>query len=216
MLIRDSEFSDTPKKERKIYENYFKYGEKEGVLGGLTTVILTPYINSSEFKHLLTSRLLDSSFRAQVYSQYIYIMTSYEVCDWYEGHMKIAVDMLLGYQYKTIKENTSIRHEKILSPSPSSWVRNFSNSIMEGLRNDKWVPSYACVDYFITILPHALKEKFRKKVKLDVLYELIDAGLQADRFSNETKLFAEEMNAKKTEILEAWEIGERKIEALYE
>lgn len=213
-LIRDSDFEDIPKKERKIYENYFKYGKKEGFLGGVTTVILTPYENAEEFELIYRSQLLDAVDRNSVFSRCIYIYEKYKELDWYEAHAKVMMGSLLKDTYVIVEEVTSPRHKKNLSPEPSSWVSNFVFKTFKAIRsNVEWIPAYECINYFISILPYADYEKFRKKMKFHDLLEVIDEGVENGSFTGRAKLFAEEMNSKKKEVLEAWEIGERKIAA---
>lgn len=71
-LIKASEFPNTPKKERKVYEQYFKFGIRNEYFDGLNTMMLTPYTNASEFNQVLTSRLIGNHDRWSIYSEYIY------------------------------------------------------------------------------------------------------------------------------------------------
>ena len=66
------------------------------------------------------------------------------------------------------------------------------------------------MDYFISTLSYA---ENREDVILDEIYDLIDEGLKRELFGSYVYKFAEEMNAKKPEIIEAWEIGEQRIAA---
>jgi hypothetical protein len=213
-LIQENVFSDTPKKERKIYESYFKYGRKEEFFGGVTTIILTPYENVEKFELIYRSQLLDAGDRNSVFSRCIYIYEEYKELDWYEAHAKIMMDSLLKDTYVIVEEVTSPRHKQNLSPEPSSWVSNFVFKTFKAIRsNVEWIPAYECINYFISILPYADYEKFRKKMKFHDLLEVIDEGVENGSFTGRAKLFAEDMSSKKNKILEAWEIGEQKIAA---
>jgi len=217
LLIRDSDFEDTPKKERKLYENYFKYGQKEGFLGGVTTVILTPYENVEEFDLVYRSQLLGSVDRNDVFTLCIYIYRKYESLDWYKSHVKIMMSTLLKSSYEIVQEQTNRTHIKDLSPEPSFWSGIYINRTSKALKtNDDWNPVYECLDYFISILAFVLEDRDRIFNKLQKLLDQVSKGLDSDSLSGEAKLFAEDVSRRKPEILEAWEIGERKIEALYE
>lgn len=212
-LIQENVFADIPKKERKIYESYFKYGRKEEFFGGVTTVILTPYENAEEFELVYRSQLLDAVDRNSVFSHCIYIYEKYKELDWYETHVKIMMDSLLKDTYVIVEEITSPRHKKIISPHASSWVNSFISRTMKSFKGNRWVPAYECMDYFISILPYALEDRDRIWKKLQKLFGQVSSGIENGEFTGRTRCFAEDINRRRSEILEAWEIGEQKIAA---
>lgn len=213
-LIKKHVFPDTPKKERKVYEEYFKSGVRREYIGGLTTMMLTPYTSESEFKKVLTSRLIGNDDRKRIYTSYIYMMTEYRVCDWYQEHMRIARETLLGDQYKIVKEEGYPGDYRVISPRPSYWVSKF---IMKSIKNIKgnvsYSPIYHCLNYFISILEHAIDDRNENLEDLERLFSLVEKKLDSEELSGAAQAFAKEITEKKALILEAWEIGEQRIAA---
>lgn len=149
-----------------------------------------------------------------VYILNIYIMTKYDVCDWYQEHMLIAREFLLGDQYKIVKEKDSAGDYCVISPTPSYWVVGFvGRSINDIKRNVSCSQNYHCLKYFISIFKYVIKDREKIWRYLEKLFVLAEKKLDSEELSGAAKAFAQEITENKALILEAWEIGEQKIAA---
>jgi hypothetical protein len=211
-LMLDPFFHDYPKAELKKVERYFKYGEKNEYISIREFFFLTPYNSIESIRQLFYSSLLSKEGRREILQSYIYIYNEREICPWYEAHMSYAIAGLLGDSYRVIKEQTSSRHSDLISPDPTVWCKDFVLYAIDSLtENAKWKPIYDCVNYFVTALPYATREKQRKRMELFDLMKLIEKSLEEGLLTCRALVFAKELKSREADIKAAWEIGEQKI-----
>lgn len=206
-------YHDVPKSERKLYELYFKRGDKLSYISEQTLVFLTPYTNVKELKQVFNSQLLDTRGRENILSNYIFLNDDKTSLSWYQQHMMLTIKCLLGTQYHIIKEAVSPTSLTVISPDPTFWAMVFANEALEAISsNQVWSPAYQCVDYFIGILPFAVKKK-RKFIQLVKLLTLVDEELTKNSLAGGALTFAKALKSHDQEILAAWEISEKKVAA---
>ena len=109
-------FDDYPKSEKKMLERYFKAGEKTKYIPAGDFFFLTPYESEESLLQLFNSRLLSDNDRASLYSIYIFAADRFADCSCYRQHTSLFVKGVLGDTYTEVIEQTSIRHNKVISP----------------------------------------------------------------------------------------------------
>jgi hypothetical protein len=215
LLLKKNIYTDTPKVELKVLEQYFKYGKTEEYISVNVSLMLTPYTNEVQLLQFFNSRLLGREDRESITSSLLlYLLSKYNICHWYESHMKLVVSALLGNTYRIIKEEGGRNRFENISPSPAYWCNDFVRKALKGVLTDtEWLPVYDCLDYFISILPYAIKEKFRKQMKLVELLATTNEALAEGQLHGRALIFAQALKAREQDILAAWDIGEQKIAA---
>ena len=213
--LAENVYADTPKIERKVHEEYFKFGKNEGYISSRTRSFLTPYTSVEQLRQLFHSRLLDSQGREQTLFDDIYLFTNREIFHWYESHMRLVIAGLLGDHYQVIKEQIAVNRTKVISPPPTIFCQTFVRIAIKGLAAEKeWLPFYECIGYFVSALPFALDADDRKRIKLSELLTLVDNSLSSDSLDGRAAIFAKELKVREQEILQAWDIGEQKLAAM--
>jgi hypothetical protein len=203
-------FKDYPKKEQKLLEEYFKYGKKDKYYPATGWFFLTPYEKEEDLSKLMNSFLLDARGRKDIYNYYLLGgFFRFSNCPWYRKHMEIFSDVYFSDKYTLVKE------QRInISPSPSSWSKYFVGDSIEAVNDQiSWRPFYSCVDYFVSILPFAVRMHDRVGMKLDELMQLVDKQLNQGELEGELLVFVQALKTQEQEIWQAWDIGEQKIAA---
>jgi hypothetical protein len=191
-----SAYHDVPKSERKLYELYFKRGDKLSYIPEQTLVFLTPYTNVKELKQVFNSQLLDTRGRENILSNYIFLNDDKTSLSWYQQHMMLAIKGLLGTQYHIIKEAVSPTSLTVISPEPTCWVSSFVNNTIKVLsRGNELGPFYQCIDYFISALPYATRDD-REYIRLTKMLNLIDNQLEAGNVKGKELVFFQTLKAR--------------------
>lgn len=213
-FLSENIYAEIPKGERKLKELYFKFGKMDAYISERAFFFLTPYETVEQVQQLFNSQLLDSGGRQFVLTGYIYLYPQNEPTHWYESHMRLVINSLLGDQYRIIKEQVSAKHTKIISPDPTFWSWMFVLKVIKAISAHKeWIPFYECINYFVSILPFAIKED-RENIQLTKLLTLVGEKLAAGQLNGRALTFAQELKTREQEILLAWDTGEQKLTAM--
>jgi len=203
-------FKDYPKTDRKLLEQYFKYGKKEKYYPATDWFFLTPYDSKASLLKFMNSSPLDAREHGQIIQFYpLKDFFRFSHCPWYRQHMELFIDAYYSGGYIILREQ-----RKNISPSPTSWcnsfVRDSIDSVNEGIT---WRRFYHCVDYFVSILPFAYRLKRRGQIKLNELMQLVDNKLASGGLEGELLTFVQSLKAREQAIWQAWDIGDQKIAA---
>jgi hypothetical protein len=203
-------FKDYPKKEQKLLEGYFKFGKRDKYYPVTDWFFLTPYESKKDLLKVMNSALLDADGRKEIYNYYLLEgFFRFSNCPWYRQHMKKFSDAYFFDKYTLVKEQRTN-----ISPSPSSWSKYFVGDSIEAINDQvSWRPFYGCVNYFVSILPFAVRLHDRAGMKLDELMQLVDKQLNQGELEGELLVFVQALKAREQEIWQAWDIGEQKIAA---
>lgn len=203
-------FKDYPKAEQKLLEQYFKYGKKEKYYPVTDWFFLTPYDSKESLLKLMNSSLLGARCRGQII-QYYPLSSFYRFshCPWYRQHMELFIAAYYTGGY------TILREQRVnISPPPTVWCDYFVRYSIEAINDQiSWRPFYNCVDYFVSILPFAIRLYNRSDIKLDELFKLVDDKLEQGDLEGELLSFVQALKAREQDIWQAWAIGEQKIAA---
>lgn len=215
LRLIETAFDDYPKVEKNALERYFKYGEKSVYIPVGDFFFLTPYDSKESLLQLFNSSLLNSDDRSLMLSVASLGSTQFENCHWYELHTSLVIETILGPSYREVSDRFSVGDAVVISPSPTLWCSNFVSLAIESLlAQSEWKPFYCCVNYFVTALPYALKEKYRKIIKLPKLLQLAADSLVESALTGRLLMFAQELKDREQEIMQAWEVGEQELAAM--
>lgn len=208
-------FDDYPKPEKRELERYFKYGKKSAYMPIEDLFFLTPYNSEESLLQFFNSRLLSDNDRASIYGNYIFDADRFSHCGFYRQHTSLFIDVILGDTFVEVIEKTSPHHSKRISPPPALWCTRFVRFATEAISAQVvWKPLYQCLNYFISILPYALDERDRKRIKLPELLRVVSESLAEGKLTGELLVFAQALKDREQDILQAWDIGEQKIAAM--
>ncbi len=214
-MMLETVFEDYPKAERKPIEEYFKYGRLNQYVSARSFFFLTPYDSAESLMQLFNSGLMNDVDRSDMYGEYIFDSDRFVDCSWYKRHMSLFAEVVMGELYCEVYEQTSKNHSAIISPPPALWCNDFVRNAIKSLSSkDEWKPIYVCVNYFVTALPYAIKEKQRKRIKLQQLLQEVSKSLSGGGLSGPLLDFVQELKDREQEILDAWDIGEQKIASM--
>lgn len=203
-------FKDYPKSEQKILEKYFKQGIKNEYYPAGDWLFLTPYGSKDDLLKLMNSSLLGGSEKQQAIALYVFRdFFRFKKCPWYRQHMEIFSEVYFSGEYTLIKEQRD--H---VSPPPSSWSEYFVEASIKAINDQStWLPFYDCVNYFVSILPFAVRLHARVNIELEELMQLVNDTLIEGKLEGELLAFVQALKAQEKEIWQAWDIGEQKIAA---
>ncbi|WP_299948697.1 hypothetical protein [uncultured Microbulbifer sp.] len=205
-------FDDYPKDEKKIIEQYFVHGDLKGVVNASTTLTLAPYIDHVSLLSVFNSALLDANDRRALSTNFLFGGDKYSQLPWFQSHMNLFAENILGKEYRIILERTSVRRVKEISPEATYWCRYFCSSSNLAIQEKRgWQPFYQCIPYFLSSLPYALKESDRKRIKLERLWNSIDECEGKENVPHELNKFIVDLKANKADIMQAWEMGEQRL-----
>lgn len=203
-------FKDYPKSEQKLVEQYFKFGRKNKYYPVTDWFFLTPYESKEDLLKLMNSSLLDTRGRKDI--NYYYVLEGFFKflsCRWYRQHMQIFSDAYFPGEYTVVQEQG-----ENISPPPSAWSKDFVEDSIEAINDQvSWRPFYDCVNYFVSILPFAVRLHDRVNVELEKLMQLVNDKLIEGNLEGELLAFVQALKAQEKEIWQAWDIGEQKIAA---
>jgi hypothetical protein len=203
-------FKNYPKSEQKLLEKYFKQGIMNEYYPAGDWLFLTPYGSKDDLLTLMNSSLLDGTEKQGVTGLYMFrSFFRFSECPWYREHMEIFSEVYFSGEYTLIKEQRDN-----ISPPPSSWSKYFVGDSIEAINDQStWRPFYDCVNYFVSILPFAVRLHARVNIELEELMQLVNDKLIEGKLEGELLAFVQALKAQEKEIWQAWDIGEQKIAA---
>lgn len=208
-------FKDYPKDEKKLLKQYFIFGKKNEYYPETDWFFLTPYESKENLSKLMNSSLLDARGRGAIYNHYMLgDFFRFSSCPWYRQYMEIFSDVYFSCEYTVVKEQ-----RKNISPLPSTWSKYFVGDSIEAINDQvSWRPFYGCVNYFVSILPFAVRLHDRVDIELKELMQLVnnklsEESLAGEKLEGELLIFLQALKAQEQEIWQAWDIGEQKIAA---
>ncbi|MFO6423177.1 hypothetical protein [Motilimonas sp. KMU-193] len=217
-LLAKVRFDDIPKAERKLYQQYFMYGEKLGYIDPITLTLLTPFSNNDEFLALFNSPLLDDNMRGKVAGHFIFDCRNGEVeLPWYRSHCDIIISVFFSGGYQLIKSQTYSDRVKVISPEPHGWCVRFVSSIRFFLQGKKkWIPVLTCYEYFLSALSFVTEVDERERVDkwLASALELIEEELALGNLTGQALEVAQQYIARQDDIAQAWQLGAQRVAAL--
>ncbi|MFO6423179.1 hypothetical protein [Motilimonas sp. KMU-193] len=216
-LLAKVRFDDIPKADRKLYQQYFMYGEKLGYIGDIVLVLLTPFTNKDEFLALFNSPLLDDEERGRVIGSFVFSCRKGELeLPWYRSHCDIIISAFFSGGYQLIKSQTRVNQVKRISPLPYDWCTGFLYGI-ELLLEEKitWIPVQKCYNYFLSALSFVteLDEREHMEKWLANTLELVEEELALGNLSGQALEVAQQYIARQADIAQAWQLGAQRAEA---
>ncbi|MCE2572815.1 hypothetical protein [Motilimonas eburnea] len=211
-------FDDTPKAERKLYQQYFMYGEEFGYIDPITLTLLTPFSSKDEFLALFNSPLLDDDERARVISRFVFSCRKGELeLPWYQSHCDIIISAFFSGGYQLIKSQTYADQVKRISPFPYDWCTGFLYRIELLLEGEiTWIPVLTRYNYFLSALSFVTEVDKRKRVEklLASTLELVEEELALGNLTGQALKVAQQYIARQDDITQAWQLGAQRAEAL--
>lgn len=203
-------FKDHPKEDVTLLENYFKFGKKKQYYPSSGWFFLTPYESKEDLLKLMSSSLVSGNEKRNLVKYYLTKdFYRFSICPWYRSHMELFRESYFSSGFSIIIEERSK-----VSPPPSSWSSFYVENITEAINaGSVWCPVFGFIDYFLSALPYVQNPKFRKRINLADLMQLVDEKLNGGQCEGELLQFLQELKSKENEIWAAWEIGEQKIAA---
>lgn len=207
LILEEDVYKNLPKIEIETYKKYFLFGIRCEYIPENTIFLLTPIVSSKDAYEFFMSENFSAQTRQDVMSRFFRLSYLAQRLPWYRDHVKYFCEGVLGHKYQELEMFEGTRME-IYSPSPTHWCKDFCSFGIKVLQGE--IPYYGAVDsvdYFVSALAHADKQKFRKWIKLKELLEVVDDVLSKESTSEIAKEFAQNLKEKEEQIKSNWALN---------
>jgi len=207
-ILKKNGFSNYSESDLGNCESYFLRGDYDKYIPESTLFLMTPVQSASDAKSFFYSDFFGVAEREKIMLGYLFFAPNEGAgLTWLRQHMQYFIDGVLGSEYKVLKgfNGTS---ESVFSPSPTGWCGKYSYFAIEVLSKRATYHSVIdCVDYFVSALAYADKQKYRKRIKLNEILNVVDDVLAKDTASEIAKEFAQNLKEKEEQIKANWALN---------
>jgi len=205
-LLISHGFSEFGASERKEYQEYFLYGQKDSYISETIIFFLTPIDSAETAKKFFHSLVFSTSGRAKLLAGYLDAASDFGPgLSWQHEQIRYFVEGVLGKTYSVLQEQNGSRMETY-STEPTFWCQGFTMQALAVLRDEREYHGYVeAVDYFVSALKYAYPEKWKlRRSTVDVLLDTANSTLTTPGASEVALYLARQLTERETEIRANW------------